>query len=570
MSSTLSLPYIQARTMAAHLRKELKAKWPQVSWSVTTSHGSSLNIQWTDGPARAEVEVLADPLRGADWDGHQDMYITRQNVMFQGQRVRSLVQGISYNRSYSPAFLNRVLEKWKNHEGFEELEILERDGHAHVSVRSRANSAATAVERWIRDDLYNTSAFLQETAPDLTTIALTIDEGKGLINLNFPTKPTEEIRAEMKQLGWRWYGKLGVWYNKHTPENLQYAEALIARLTAVRTDPESLETTSLLQEAHADLLEAEAIRMQPKIDKLSVPAFANQNVTPRRAEFRRARMQERDHEQRIQNFLLKLASLTRSGELPQILQKVTKVRHVRELLRPIVYEEKNYVGALDFERMDKDLLLALGLDTRNWLDAVQAVKALDAGDPGAVARAMVEKEDRLRTSKIPGFFPTPAALVEEMLVAADISDHHTVLEPSAGRGDIADRIREQCPKARLVCVELNHTLAEILHGKGHTVEQTDFLQHQGEYHRILMNPPFEKGQDIQHIQHAYTLLARGGILVAICSEGPFGRQDRQSAQFREWLDQVYAEVTELPEGSFTGKDAFRQTGVRTRMVVITK
>jgi len=35
-----------------------------------------------------------------------------------------------------------------------------------------------------------------------------------------------------------------------------------------------------------------------------------------------------------------------------------------------------------------------------------------------------------------------------------------------------------------------------------------------------MNPPFENGADIKHIQHAMKMLKPGGRLVAICANGP--------------------------------------------------
>ena len=85
-----------------------------------------------------------------------------------------------------------------------------------------------------------------------------------------------------------------------------------------------------------------------------------------------------------------------------------------------------------------------------------------------------------------------------------------------------------------------------------------------------MNPPFERGQDAEHVQHAYERLKPGGRLVAIMSNGPFFRSDKKAEGFRNWLDTVDGSHEELPEGSFAGKDAFRQTGVNTRLVVIDK
>lgn len=179
-------------------------------------------------------------------------------------------------------------------------------------------------------------------------------------------------------------------------------------------------------------------------------------------------------------------------------------------------------------------------------------------------------ERELIGKDLPGFFPTPRPVIERMLVLAQIENQHRVLEPSCGKGDILDAIREQHPDVELHAIERNYTLAEVLAAKGHTVEFADFLDHQGSYDRILMNPPFENSQDAEHVQHAYTLLAPGGRLVSVMCEGPFFRSDVKSVAFRDWLAAVGGETEELPVDAFQGKEAFRETGVRTRLVTITK
>ncbi len=163
---------------------------------------------------------------------------------------------------------------------------------------------------------------------------------------------------------------------------------------------------------------------------------------------------------------------------------------------------------------------------------------------------------------IPGFFPTPPAIVKRMIELADIRPGMTVLEPSAGTGAIADAIRQAGVEP--ICVEINWTLAEILSKKGYRTYCQDFLTFYTTIDRIIMNPPFEHGADIEHIRHAYTWLAPGGRLVAIASEGPFFRSDRKSIAFREWLDSVGGTSEKLPDGSFLPSG----TGVVTRIVVI--
>jgi len=193
-------------------------------------------------------------------------------------------------------------------------------------------------------------------------------------------------------------------------------------------------------------------------------------------------------------------------------------------------------------------------------ELVPLLKKRRGDDP--VAKA----EQALVGVKIPGFFPTPKPVISRMLELAEIADEHRVLEPSAGKGDILDMLRMHHPDAAVTAIEINGSLFDILEAKQHQVERGDCLEHQGEYDRVLMNPPFENGADIDHVRHAFAQLAPGGRLVSVMCEGPFFRQDRKASEFREWLDELSGECEQLPEDSFRGVEAFRETGVRTRVV----
>lgn len=184
-----------------------------------------------------------------------------------------------------------------------------------------------------------------------------------------------------------------------------------------------------------------------------------------------------------------------------------------------------------------------------------------------------ELERSLIGHSIPGFFPTPDKIIFQMLSAANLADGMRILEPSAGNGRICDLIKSEmdwCKKSYTLDVcEVNRTLQEILKAKGYNLVDNNFLSyhpHWLKYDRILMNPPFEKGQDREHIYHAYDLLNQGGRLIAIACENSFFANNQSTIKFRDWLDKVNADVTSLPEG------AFKESGtmVRARIVVINK
>lgn len=118
------------------------------------------------------------------------------------------------------------------------------------------------------------------------------------------------------------------------------------------------------------------------------------------------------------------------------------------------------------------------------------------------------------------FYPTPGCLAAEAVRLAGIGPEHTCLEPSAGQGAIADLL----PAGRTQCVEVSELHCRVLREKGHSVDQGDFLGWQkGKYDRIVMNPPFSQGRARAHVEHAASMLAPGGRLVAILPASAAGK-----------------------------------------------
>jgi len=160
-----------------------------------------------------------------------------------------------------------------------------------------------------------------------------------------------------------------------------------------------------------------------------------------------------------------------------------------------------------------------------------------------------------------GFFETPLEIVSRMIeLVAPIG---RVLEPSAGLGAIAERL--PVAKDQLLCIEKNPRRCEVLEAKGYTVQCGDFLtMDPGTFDAIFMNPPFEEGQEIDHVKHAYRCLASGGAMVSVMSVGPFFRADRKATDFREWFEHVHGVKTDNEDNSFK----ISGTGVNTCLVVI--
>lgn len=165
----------------------------------------------------------------------------------------------------------------------------------------------------------------------------------------------------------------------------------------------------------------------------------------------------------------------------------------------------------------------------------------------------------------PQLFPTPHGLAARVIELADVDDKALrVLEPSAGTGRLLSALYTVTDHCEVVAVEVNPGLAnrlkESFPGSGVEIHCADFLTCNGDlgkFDRIVMNPPFENGADIKHIQHARTFLKEGGKLVAICAAGPRQREAFVfSGEADLWED--------LPAGTFADEG----TNVNAALIVI--
>lgn len=112
-------------------------------------------------------------------------------------------------------------------------------------------------------------------------------------------------------------------------------------------------------------------------------------------------------------------------------------------------------------------------------------------------------------------FYTPTYVADFVAELADVPGY-TVLEPQAGDGALAEACMRWGAKD-VFCVEIDEEEAESCRKKGFTTWTEDFLDFEVgmRYSRIVMNPPFSKGQDVKHIKRALKWLKPGGKLFAI-------------------------------------------------------
>jgi hypothetical protein len=268
-------------------------------------------------------------------------------------------------------------------------------------------------------------------------------------------------------------------------------------------------------------------------------------------------------------------------------KKLIFTSDVLDILRHMIWSPDGTKGTIPFllERSQYEALnKALSTMGGKWNRATGA--HIFAIDPRPQVEGLLESGSL--TVERDGFFETPEPVVKRMLeLVPIINSDSIILEPSAGMGAILKVILDHAnlKKCEIYVIEKNENRRAFLkkefckhHNPMLVMDCDDFMKYSHEtaknnkigpgfpFDLIYMNPPFEENQDIDHVMHAYYLLAEHGSLVAVMSEGPFFRTDRVAVDFRNWLSLIGGESEKLPADSFKVSG----TGVNTRLVIIHK
>lgn len=225
-----------------------------------------------------------------------------------------------------------------------------------------------------------------------------------------------------------------------------------------------------------------------------------------------------------------------------------------QLARP-VYDEINKV------------LSALG---GKW-DKKSGTHLFSLGDPREIVAGVlggtVEKVNDIKQDL--QFYATPQELADELCMIAGIGRNMCVLEPSAGTGAIASVAKKL--GADVVVCEIHNPFQHKLIELGFVVITNDFLglvatTVGNKYDAVVMNPPFTKGQDVDHVTHAYQFVKRGGMLVSVMSAAVKFNETKRYRLFREWAHTNGGRFQDVEEGTFKESG----TGVNTVIFSIRK
>ncbi|UNH40978.1 DUF4942 domain-containing protein [Moellerella wisconsensis] len=156
------------------------------------------------------------------------------------------------------------------------------------------------------------------------------------------------------------------------------------------------------------------------------------------------------------------------------------------------------------------------------------------------------------------FYPTPETIQVYVSDLITLQDDETLLEPSAGRGDLISPINQP---EQTTCIELSPLFCQILKSKGYESINEDFLKwssnNEGVYFdKIAMNPPYSEGRAKVHVKAAISHLKSGGRCVAVVP----------GSERMDWVDKSLYSV----EDCATFSNEFEDTGVTVKVFTIDK
>lgn len=169
------------------------------------------------------------------------------------------------------------------------------------------------------------------------------------------------------------------------------------------------------------------------------------------------------------------------------------------------------------------------------------------------------------------FYPTPESLARKAWAKFACKEFTRVLEPSAGRGDLAKQYpgrHDSWRRTQIDCCEIDVGKHSDLKAAGLTVVGIDFMQFSSAaaYSHIIMNPPFRVGA--QHTLKAWDILFDGEIVAIVNAEtvrNPYTKEREMLVRLIEQHGSV-----EYIQEAFLDPDTYRKTEVEVALVHLVK
>ncbi len=174
------------------------------------------------------------------------------------------------------------------------------------------------------------------------------------------------------------------------------------------------------------------------------------------------------------------------------------------------------------------------------------------------------------------FYPTPKHLIDRMFSGLEFDMIKSILEPSAGKGNIVEALKQKEGSATqyytkrsfdIDCIEFDQNLQHILRGKNFRVVHDDFLTYDTmkEYDLIIMNPPFSNG--CKHLLKALEMQERnaGAVVCLLNAETLKNPCTNDRLDLKRKLAEYNAKVEYIQDAFL---DAERKTMVEIALVKV--
>lgn len=164
------------------------------------------------------------------------------------------------------------------------------------------------------------------------------------------------------------------------------------------------------------------------------------------------------------------------------------------------------------------------------------------------------------------FYPTPQNVIEDILSSVNVINQ-TILEPSAGSGNIVSYLKNAGAKEVIAC-EIDPKLRRIVERECRVIKD-DFLQVSSDeishINIMVMNPPFSKQEE--HILHAWEVAPEGCQIVAICNNSMLENRYSQDRRKIKDLIEMHGRSSYLGD-VFSNSE--RKTGVKCAVIYLFK
>lgn len=218
-----------AKVGAANIRTELKRAFPGVKFSVRMSGGSAIDVYWTDGPTKSQVETITGKYQYGNFNGMEDIYERDTNNVWP-----DVFGGDNYvfeHRDYSDRLIQIAIDKeFEQHKAnYEKAEIVKptveafrkghlynvRDPERHFNSHSLQSDIHNILSEYSDIDVSdNTEKMLDSVDTDTAPFTVRNGTRPGYIEIIFKEKPEEDVRGILKRSGFRWSKTNGLWYGK--------------------------------------------------------------------------------------------------------------------------------------------------------------------------------------------------------------------------------------------------------------------------------------------------------------------------------------------------------------------